>query len=133
METERQAHPRERTGAAEDVSRLWSGAGEQEDRGLGLHRLLEEGVQSWSREERTGGRMELMIYIPTKGRVANQITLRQIPQPLLQNVIVVCPPEELALHQRHGVEVMPMKVSSIGEKRDLIMIHAARNCFKRII
>lgn len=74
----------------------------------------------------------LMIYIVTKGRVDNQITLQSIPKKWLPNVRLVCPRSERMEHHgnhpRVGVLAQPESVVTIAEKRAwLIQREASTN------
>jgi hypothetical protein len=66
-----------------------------------------------------------MIYIPTKGRIGNQQTLRYLPRGLQEQTILVCPPSEVRWHQRDFPHVrvieQPEQTMTIAKKRQWIV------------
>lgn len=65
----------------------------------------------------------MRIYIPTRGRVDRQVTLRSLPKTLLERTYLVAPKEEVkALKAIHpNVLVQPSNISNIAEKRHWIL------------
>lgn len=65
-------------------------------------------------------------FIPTRGRVGKQITLRNLPSGLLDRVTLVCPIDEVNAHREEweslGVDVcaQPDSIKTIGAKREWI-------------
>jgi hypothetical protein len=62
-----------------------------------------------------------VIFVPTRGRVDQQITLRQLPPTVLSRVIIACHPgEEVELSRQWGsyvLDVIPIKANNIGQVR----------------
>lgn len=55
------------------------------------------------------GGLRMKIYIPTRGRVKNQLTLRGLPPELQEQAIIVCPKDEIG---RHDVECRYDKIKT---------------------
>lgn len=70
------------------------------------------------------------IYIPTRGRVGNQLTLSRLPTWLHEFVVLVCPKDEVeahtSLHPNVGVLGQPKRIDSIAAKRGWIAEIAAK-------
>lgn len=66
----------------------------------------------------------IRYYVPTRGRVGAQLTLRSLPEALLPLVTIVCPKEEKFEHGRDWPTVrivcQPDTIRTIGEKRQWI-------------
>lgn len=79
--------------------------------------------------------MNLQIYIPTRNRVDNQVTLRNIPKQLLKNVCLVVHPDEYKAHKELGVAVLATEAQEkgIGATRDWIIDNARWHKHKRIV
>lgn len=63
-------------------------------------------------------------YIPTRGRVGRQLTLKNLPAGLLPLVTIVCPDDEFDAHVGDWPEVrivaQPPEIQTIGAKREWI-------------
>ena len=68
----------------------------------------------------------MLIYIPTRGRVGKQITLRSIPEAFRDRVRIVCPRDEVKEHKKEHPHVIaqPARIQNIAEKREWIMKNA---------
>lgn len=64
-------------------------------------------------------------YIPTRGRVGKQETVKNLPRGLHPLVTIVCPQEEVGEHRRDWPEVQvvaqPSTIQTIGTKREWIL------------
>jgi hypothetical protein len=65
---------------------------------------------------------ELMLYVPTRGRVERQLTISNLPDEWKKRTIIVCPRSEIRDHQRNhrgimGITVQPDDDMSIAQKR----------------
>lgn len=71
----------------------------------------------------------MKIYIPTRGRVGKQITLRSLPAKLRERTWLVCPKDELSQHKEYHPNVLaqPSSVKSISEKREWIIKQAHKS------
>ena len=71
---------------------------------------------------------KLALYIPTRGRVDNQITLGNIPKEWLHRTILVCPKSEARAHAKNwpmvAVVAQPDSVKTIADKRKWIFENA---------
>lgn len=65
----------------------------------------------------------LRIYIPTRGRVEKQITLRSLPKNLWGRTWLVCPADEAgSLKKVHkNILVQPSHINTIAEKREWVV------------
>lgn len=67
----------------------------------------------------------MRIYIPTRGRVGQQTTLRNLPGLLHEDVTIVCPFDEAHKHKRDFPHVFvlpqPAHITTIAEKRKWII------------
>jgi len=79
----------------------------------------------------------MRIYIPTRGRLDKQITLRSIPDSLRPITWLMCREDEAdALRDRYGVNVATVPARPkyrIAQKRQAIMVHAARDGVERVL
>lgn len=66
----------------------------------------------------------MRLYIPTRGRVGKQITLRSLPESLRQRTWLVVPRDEAKQHDHSNVIVQPASVTTIAEKRHWIVKEA---------
>lgn len=66
-----------------------------------------------------------VIFLPTRGRVDRQITLKKLPSVILNNVIIACHPgEEQELTRQWGKQikaVVPMAANNLSIKRQMCM------------
>ena len=75
----------------------------------------------------------IRYYVPTRGRVGRQATVRNFPSGLRYLLTIVCPEDEVQAHRKdwasEGVQVIsqPSCVETIGEKREFIMLNASNN------
>lgn len=71
------------------------------------------------------------IYLPTRGRVNDQVTLKRLPDSLLKQVHVVCHPGEedelLDLWGDKVADVFPMGANHIGEIRQNLIEQSDKN------
>ncbi len=63
----------------------------------------------------------MLIFIPTRGRVSQQITWNYLPPSLRSQACLVCPPEEVPLHQAAGRTAYACPVSGIAAVRQWIL------------
>lgn len=77
--------------------------------------------------------MGMMIFIPTRGRVENQVTWDRMSPELKAMTYIVCPPEEVEQHERLGREAVGCEPSGIGPTRDFILNLATRYNFRNIL
>lgn len=79
----------------------------------------------------------LHIYIPTRGRVNNQLTLRNMPAVWRGRATIVCPINEIVHHKRNwpGVKILkqPDPDMSIAQKRKWIFEYAHKNGHEKIM
>jgi hypothetical protein len=65
--------------------------------------------------------MDYIIFVPTRGRVDKQITLKQLPDSILRRVVIACHPGEESDHKRIWAGkvkgVLPISANHIGEVR----------------
>lgn len=72
-------------------------------------------------------------YVPTRGRVGKQATVRNFPARLRHLLTIVCPENEVQAHRKdwasEGVQVIgqPSHIATIGEKREFIMTTLSNN------
>lgn len=63
----------------------------------------------------------MRIYIPTRGRVDRQITLRSLPESLRRRTWLVVPRDEAKVHPHKNILVQPDNIKTIAEKREWIV------------
>lgn len=74
----------------------------------------------------------MRIFIPTRGRVGKQITLRSLPESLRQRTWLVVPREEAKAHEHHNILVQPASITTIAEKRAWIFKQANKEGVEKI-
>lgn len=74
----------------------------------------------------------MRIYIPTRGRVGKQITLRSLPESLRRRTWLVVPTEEAGVHAHENILVQPPSIRSIAEKRAWIMKQAHKTGIEKL-
>lgn len=71
-------------------------------------------------------------FVPTRGRVGEQVTVRNFPASLRKLLTIVCPEDEREQHERDWPEVrvvaQPSDVKTIGAKREFIYRELALDC-----
>lgn len=75
----------------------------------------------------------MRIYIPTRGRVEKQITLRSLPPSLQKRAWLVVPKEEAKAHLHSNVLVQPASITSIAEKRHWIVREAHKRGEEKLV
>src|SRR6185312_16343375 len=81
---------------------------------------------------------KMTLFVPTKGRVDNQVTLASLPAKWLQRTIIVCPRDEVRAHMRNwkkkGVHVVQQgaEVRGIADARAWIFRDAHRQHYDKI-
>ncbi len=75
--------------------------------------------------------MDLMhFFIPTRNRIGNQVTVRNLPKILHPWITIVCPQSEVLAHRADWPDVQvlaqPDHIETIGAKREWIFKEAAR-------
>ena len=70
------------------------------------------------------------VYIPSRGRAHEMLTLFQLPRRWQEKSHIVCPASEAHLYQRLGVDVMgvPDELSGIHHARQWVVDHAHSEC-----
>lgn len=72
----------------------------------------------------------MKIYIPSKGRAGEQLTLQNLPEELKAQTTLVVYPEEMEAYRRWKVKLLsaPERIKELGGKRQFIFeYHAARS------
>lgn len=77
--------------------------------------------------------MEMMIFIPTRGRVDNQVTWDRMTPELKAMTYIVCPPGEVEQHERLGREAVACERDGIGPTRDFILRTSSSYNFRKIL
>lgn len=82
----------------------------------------------------------LMLYVPTRGRVHNQMTIANLPLQWAVRTVVVCDKGEtqplMKEYRRQGIEVCSIvapSVANIAEKRAWILRDAAKQGYEHIL
>jgi hypothetical protein len=79
----------------------------------------------------------LLLYIPTRGRIDYQHTMRNLPDVWKRKTIIVCPKEEVKAHKKNWpmatVIAQPIHVQNIAQKRAWIFKHANDNGIVKIM
>ena len=74
----------------------------------------------------------MRIFIPTRGRVGKQITLRSLPDSLRQRTWLVVPKDEAKAHDHCNILVQPSSISTISEKRAWIFKQAHKEGVEKL-
>lgn len=80
-----------------------------------------------SSKEVSRGLKGLQVFIPTRGRVDQQITLRSLPPDVREKTVLVCPKEEqkplMEKYKHLGMQVysQPSRIKNIADKRAFIL------------
>ena len=72
------------------------------------------------------------IYIPTRGRIEEQLTWKMLPPQIRSQAILVCPPGEVREHHKRGRDALPCPVSGIAKVRRWIIGHAQESKYRYI-
>lgn len=77
----------------------------------------------------------MRIYIPTRGRIGKQITLRSLPEALRQRAWLVCPKDEVKEHKNEHPNVLaqPASITTIAEKRHWIVKEAHKRGEEKLV
>lgn len=80
---------------------------------------------------------KLQIIIPTRGRVSNQLTLRNMPPEWRERTMIVCPKEEVKQHAKNWkvgkIIAQPDSTMTIAAKRAWILKACAKAGTERIL
>lgn len=73
-------------------------------------------------------KIDYHLYIPTRGRVDNQLTVERLPKGMHQHVTLVCPADEVKAlrknYPRVDVLAQPNNIKTLGAKREWIMLQS---------